>query len=287
MNLDVDVQMRQGRFLLDAAFRSCDSALGIFGPSGSGKSTLFRALSGLARPVGGAIRLDGETLFDSSRGIFVPPHKRGIGLVFQDARLFPHWSVAKNLRAGEIGARRKAARSCRFDDVFDLLDIRGLVGRSVRQLSGGEQQRVALGRALLSAPRLLLMDEPTAGLDAALKEQIWPFVAQVHRALKIPTLLISHDLREILRLTDSLLLLDQGKVAGQGVIDRRAADALPLPALHGTELARMLSAPPCRANSFRRDPAGEDMPMRPRVAGASPVPTPSAPLVATAAAAAR
>jgi molybdate transport system ATP-binding protein len=242
MKLDVNIHLKQGRFQLNVAFCSFDSALGIFGPSGSGKSTLFRALSGLARPSGGSIRLDDETLFDSDQRIFVPPHKRGIGLVFQDARLFPHWTVEENLRAGEKVHTRVAPRAYSFDDIVDLLEIHRLIGRSVKQLSGGEKQRVALGRALLSSPRLLLMDEPVTGLDVSLKAQILPFLSEVHQMLKIPTVLISHDLGEILQLTDRILLINQGRVIGHDSLGRLVKDPKMLQALKGTDLTNVLHA---------------------------------------------
>ncbi|MDF7823742.1 molybdenum ABC transporter ATP-binding protein [Pontiellaceae bacterium B12227] len=242
MKLDVDIYMKQGRFLLDAQFKCFESALGIFGPSGCGKSTLFRALAGLARPHGGHIVLDGKTLFDSAGHIFVPPHKRNIGLVFQDARLFPHWSVEKNLRAGECLKERVADRPFGFDDIAGLLNIGHLIGRSVEDLSGGEKQRIAIGRALLSNPRLLLMDEPVTGLDVSLKAQILPFLAKVHRALRIPTILISHDLGEILQLTDQLMLMREGTVTGFGTLDQLATRPDTLQELNGADLTNMISA---------------------------------------------
>ncbi len=240
MNLDVDIYLKQGRFLLDAQFRCFESALGIFGPSGCGKSTLFRALAGLAKPDGGHIVLDGETLFDASRRIFVPPHKRNIGLVFQDARLFPHWSVEQNLRAGECINERVSQRPFGFDDIVDLLNIRPLTGRSVEDLSGGEKQRIAIGRTLLSNPHLLLMDEPVSGLDVSLKMQILPFLTHIHRKLKIPTVLISHDLGEILQLTDRLLLMRDGAVAGYNTLDKLAQHPATLQELKGANLTNLI-----------------------------------------------
>jgi molybdate transport system ATP-binding protein len=233
--------MRQGNFLLDAQFKCFESALGIFGPSGCGKSTLFRALAGLARPDGGHIILDGETLFDASQRKFVPPRKRNIGLVFQDARLFPHWSVEQNLRAGECMRSRVAGRPFGFDTIVDLLNIGHLINRSVEDLSGGEKQRIAIGRTLLSNPRLLLMDEPVTGLDVSLKAQILPFLAKVHQQLKIPTILISHDLGEILQLTDQLLLMQGGQVGGQGTIDEMVRNPATLQALKGADLTNLIT----------------------------------------------
>lgn len=225
MHLAVDIQLRQGDFTLNAAIDCWSSALGIFGPSGSGKSTLIRAISGLVRPDSGYLELNGDVLFDSSAGRWVPPHQRGIGVVFQDARLFPHWSTEKNLRAGSIGLERSGMFS--FEHIVKLLELPPLLKRSVNDLSGGEKQRVALGRALLAHPRLLLMDEPVSGLDAGLKEQILPFLARAHRELHLPCLIVSHYLPDILQLTDRLVLVKDGIVCGQnrleGLVAQREA----------------------------------------------------------------
>jgi len=240
MNLDVDIYLKQGNFLLDARFRCLESAMGIFGPSGCGKSTLFRALAGLIRPDGGRIELDGTVLFDADRHIFVKPHLRNIGLVFQDARLFPHWSVEQNLRAGERRKPGTTERPYSFGDIVDLLNIGHLINRSVEQLSGGEKQRIAMGRTLLAHPRLLLMDEPVAGLDLSLKMQILPFLAKVHRALEIPAILISHDLGELLQLTDRLLLMRDGSVVGNDALDALARHPKTLQELKGADLNNMI-----------------------------------------------
>jgi len=218
MKLSVDLKHRQGVFLLDTSFQVEESALGIFGPSGCGKSTLFRAISGLLKPEEGRIVLDEEVLLDTEKSIFVPPYRRNIGLVFQDARLFPHWPVEKNLRAGEFQKKRVIGRPFNFDDVVELLQIRPLLKRPVNGLSGGEQQRIALGRALLSNPRLLLMDEPVTGLDAKLKREILPFLSLIHTQLNIPCILISHDMTDILQLSNYLLLMHQGSIVGQGTL---------------------------------------------------------------------
>lgn len=240
MKLDIDIYLKQGRFLLNAQFKCFESALGIFGPSGCGKSTLFRALAGLVRPDGGHIVLDGETLFDANQRVFVPPHRRNIGLVFQDARLFPHWSVEQNLRAGECIISRVAGRPFSFDDIVDLLNIAPLIGRSTQDLSGGEKQRIAIGRTLLSNPRLLLMDEPVTGLDISLKMQILPFLANVHQALEIPMILVNHDLGEILQLTDRLLLMRDGAVVGHGKLDQLAQHPKTLQELKGADLTNLI-----------------------------------------------
>jgi molybdate transport system ATP-binding protein len=241
VNLDVDIYLKQGRFLLDTQFKCFESALGIFGPSGCGKSTLFRAIAGLVHPNGGHIILNGETLFDASRRIFVPPHQRNIGLVFQDARLFPHWSVEQNLRAGECLKERIKGRPFDYSDIIDLLNIGHLVHRSVADLSGGEKQRIAIGRTLLAHPKLLLLDEPVTGLDISLKMQILPFLARIHQHLKIPMILISHDLGEVLQLTDQLLLMRDGSTVGYGPLDKLAQTPATLQELRGANLTNLIS----------------------------------------------
>lgn len=216
MRLKIDILHKQGSFVLDTNLLVEGSATGIFGHSGSGKSTLLRCIAGLARPSVGLIELDGETLFDSDRRVWVPPHKRRIGVVFQEPRLFPHWSARKNLKAGRPG---KAFRPYSEKQIIDLLQIGPLLDRSVHDLSGGEKQRIALARTLLAHPRLLLMDEPLSALDARLKARILPFLDRIHRELEIPTLVVSHDLAEILHLSDHLILLKEGRVAVYGSLD--------------------------------------------------------------------
>jgi len=211
MHLMVDVVLRLGRFTLEAKLDCWGSALGLAGPSGSGKSTLLRVVAGLARPDSGYLELDGDVLFDSLDKIWVPPHRREIGVVFQDARLFPHWTAEKNLRAG-MPVRGRVSGLFSFEHIIELLELRPLLGRAVENLSGGEKQRVALGRALLAHPRLLLMDEPVSGLDAGLKEQILPFLTKVHRELRLPCIMVSHDLADLHQLTDQLMRMDHGKI---------------------------------------------------------------------------
>ncbi len=217
MHLAADISFRQGDFTLTAKLDCWNNALGIFGPSGCGKSTLIRAIAGLIRPDSGYLELNGDVLFDSSTGEWVPPHRREIGVVFQDARLFPHWSTGQNLRAGCQELEGSGMFS--FNYIVKLLELRPLLKRSVNDLSGGEKQRVALGRALLAHPRLLLLDEPVSGLDAGLKEQILPFLARVHQELHLPCIMVSHYLPEILQLTDRLVLMKNGKICGQGTLD--------------------------------------------------------------------
>ncbi|HEY5652746.1 MAG TPA: molybdenum ABC transporter ATP-binding protein [Pontiella sp.] len=216
MKLKIDIFHKQGPFVLDTNLLLEGSSIGIYGHSGSGKSTLLRCIAGLLRPSVGLIELNNETLFDSDCRVWVPPHKRRIGMVFQDAQLFPHWSVRKNLKSGKA---KRTELPYTEEQVINLLQIAPLLSRSVQDLSGGEKQRISLARTLLSYPRLLLMDEPLSAMDARLKSRILPFLDRIHRELAIPTLIVSHDLSEILQLSDRLILLKEGHVAAYGTLD--------------------------------------------------------------------
>lgn len=217
MRLKIDILHKQGAFVLDADLQIETSSTGIFGHSGSGKSTLLRCIAGLIRPSTGSIELDHETLFDSCRRIWIPPHKRRIGIVFQEPRLFPHWSVRQNL---QVGKPRSDHRPYSEDNIIALLQIDHLLERPIKDLSGGEKQRISLARTLLSYPRLLLMDEPLAALDSRLKSRILPFLDCIHREFHIPTLMVSHDLTEILRLSDHLILLKDGRVLAHDTLNK-------------------------------------------------------------------
>ena len=192
----------------------------LFGPSGSGKSTIIAAASGLLRPDECRIVLDGKVLVDTSTGAWLPPERRRIGLVFQDAKLFPHMSVATNLR---FGMRRTAPGPVQFDEIVDLLGIGPLLARRPNTLSGGERQRVAIGRALLAQPHLLLMDEPLASLDSGRKAEIMPFLTRLKTSLKLPILYVTHSLEEVVQLADSMVLIDAGRVVGSGTVSEIAA----------------------------------------------------------------
>ena len=198
----------------------------LFGPSGAGKSTVINAAAGLLRPDECRIEVDGKLLGDISAGIWLPPERRHVGLVFQDSRLFPHMSVATNLR---FGLRRAKEGPIRFDEVVDLLGIGALMARRPHTLSGGERQRVAIGRALLAQPHLLLMDEPLASLDTARKAEIMPYLTQLKTALRLPILYVTHALDEAARLADSMVLINAGRVTACGPLPEIAARAdLPL-----------------------------------------------------------
>ena len=192
--------------------------IALFGRSGSGKSTLTNVIAGLLTPDAGTVRLDGEPLTDMRSGIVVPVERRRIGYVFQEPRLFPHLSVAGNLRYGER-RRRAAVTVAAFDEVVPLLGLAPLLRKKPRQLSGGERQRVSLGRALLSQPRLLLLDEPLAALDVARREEVLPYLVALRDRLSIPMVYVSHQFEEVLRLATHLVLLEGGRVVAEGPVD--------------------------------------------------------------------
>src|SRR5258708_5513644 len=179
----------------------------LFGPSGAGKSTVILAAAGLLRPDMCRIEVDGQVMADTATGMWLPPERRGAGLVFQDARLFPHMSVATNLR---FGMRRARPGTVKFDDVVDLLGIGALLDRRPNTLSGGERQRVAIGRALLAQPHLLLMDEPLASLDSSRKAEILPYLTRLKTALKLPVIYVTHALDEGVQLAHSIVLIGAG-----------------------------------------------------------------------------
>jgi len=190
----------------------------LFGPSGAGKSTLIAAVAGLLRAQRCRVEIDDEVLADSDAGLWLAPERRRIGLVFQDSRLFPHMSIAKNLHFGLRRAVRRTSRAglIDFDTVVELLGLERLLGRRPHTLSGGERQRVAIGRALLSQPRLLLMDEPLANLDAARKAEILPYLEQLKTTLRLPMLYVTHALDEVAQLADTVVLLNLGRVLAAG-----------------------------------------------------------------------
>ncbi len=217
--LEVTVAKRLGSFEIDAEF-SCatNGIVALFGRSGAGKTSLVNLLAGLSRPDSGRIEIEGVTVFDSSRGLDLPPERRRIGYVFQEGRLFPHLTLRGNLT---YGLRRAPARERRiqFDQIVELLGLEALLGRRPHDLSGGEKQRVALGRALLANPRLLLMDEPLAGLDQARKDEVLRFIERLRDELTIPIVYVSHAMPEIVRLADIMVLMSEGRVEAVGPID--------------------------------------------------------------------
>ena len=214
--MEIGIRHKQGSFNLSVFFQGAESGVtALFGPSGAGKTSVVNMVAGLMRPDAGRIAINGQSLFDSARGIDLPPEKRRIGYVFQDGRLLPHLSVRSNL---VYGLHRTPAdrRFVQFDPVVELLGIGHLLGRRPAKLSGGEKQRVAIGRALLTSPALLLMDEPLASLDAARKDEVLPFIMRLGKEFSIPVLYVSHALDEIVALATYLVMLDNGRVLAAG-----------------------------------------------------------------------
>jgi molybdate transport system ATP-binding protein len=223
--IEVALRHRFGRdgFALDLGFQApAQGVTALFGPSGCGKSTVLAAVAGLLRPQEGRVVLAGEALLDTSARLFLPPERRRCATVFQDARLFPHLSVATNLLYGLRRAPR-GAEGPGFEEVVALLGIGRLLDRRPAGLSGGERQRVALGRALLARPRLLLMDEPLAALDAPRRAEVLPFLARLRDAARLPILYVTHALEEVDALADHLVLLEAGRVAAAGEVGALSA----------------------------------------------------------------
>jgi len=213
--LRVDVAKQLGEFSLEAAFESQGRVTGLFGSSGAGKTSLVNMIAGLMRPDRGIIAIDGEMLDDTTKGIHVPAHRRRIGYVFQDARLFPHLSVAANLDYGRRMNRLPEDRA-QTARITELLDIGRLLDRRPGKLSGGERQRVALGRALLSNPRLLLLDEPLGSLDEARRAEILPYLVRLRDVAQIPMVYVSHDAAEMRQLATQIVMLKGGRVTSFG-----------------------------------------------------------------------
>ena len=213
--LSVAVRHRLGAFGLDAEFDSPGGLTALFGRSGAGKTSLINAIAGLFRPEHAQITVDGEVLTDTERGVFVPPRRRRIGYVFQEGRLFPHLTVRQNLLYGRWFAPRGGGAGD-VEHVVDLLGLGALLGRRPANLSGGEKQRVAIGRALLSRPRLLVMDEPLASLDEARKAEILPYVERLRDEGAVPIVYVSHAIAEVTRLATTMVVLSEGRVAAVG-----------------------------------------------------------------------
>ena len=227
VSLEVTIGHRFPATTIDISFAV--PAIGVtvlFGPSGAGKSTVISAVAGLFRPQQCRVQVGAAVLTDTRSAQFLPPERRRVGMVFQDSRLFPHMSVATNLRYGQ---RRAPPGSVTFDEVVELLGLDTLLGRRPRSLSGGEKQRVAIGRALLAQPRLLLMDEPLASLDAARKAEIIPFLLRLNASVALPTLYVTHAMEEVVQLASHLVLIERGRVVACGSLADLASRAdLPL-----------------------------------------------------------
>ena len=217
MSLAVELRDRRGDFTLDVAFETGDGVTALFGRSGSGKTTVVTMVAGLARPRHGRIVLNGRTLFNSTRWIDLATRKRRVGMVFQEARLFPHLSVRSNLLYGRWAGRREATTD--FNSVVRLLGLEAFLARQPASLSGGEAQRVAIGRALMAGPDILLMDEPLSQLDGARRAEILPFLERMTHDAGVPILYVSHAVDEVARLANSIVVLSEGKVVAAGPIE--------------------------------------------------------------------
>ncbi|MGH7046134.1 MAG: molybdenum ABC transporter ATP-binding protein [Stellaceae bacterium] len=239
MSLEVDVRHRLGGFALEARFATEGRLTALFGPSGAGKTSLVNIIAGLLRPDRGRVAIDGRVLVDTGRKTFVPKHRRHIGYVFQEPRLFPHLSVRRNLAYGEWFTPMRARRES-FSHVVELLGIGALLERRPGMLSGGEKQRVAIGRALLSSPRLLLMDEPLAALDDARKAEILPYIERLRDESLIPIVYVSHSVAEVTRLASTIVLFANGAVVGAGSVSQVMSRAELFPAAGQYEAGAVL-----------------------------------------------
>lgn len=216
--IDVDIEQQLGAFHLAAKFSADAPIVGLFGRSGSGKTSVINAIAGIAKPHRGLIRINGAVLFDAAQRIDLPPEKRRVGYVFQDALLFPHLDVEANLLYGQR-LRSSKDRFIEETRVVDLLGLGALLRRKPKALSGGEKQRVAIGRALLAQPRILLMDEPLAALDIPRKTEVLDYIERLRDELDIPIVYVSHSVTEITRLADTVVVLSEGKCLAVGDVD--------------------------------------------------------------------
>jgi len=241
MSLAVEIHHRFSGFALDAAFNAPEGLTALFGRSGSGKTTIVNAVAGLLRPDQGIVRLGEDVLTDTARGIQRPINKRRVGYVFQEGRLFPHMTVSGNL---DYGRRFSGAAPDRDETgrIVELLGLGALLDRRPGSLSGGEKQRVAIGRALLSRPRLLLMDEPLAALDQARKAEILPYLERLRDEAGVPILYVSHSVAEVARLATTMVLLHDGHVARAGSAEELLADPETAEAIGIREAGAILKA---------------------------------------------
>jgi molybdate transport system ATP-binding protein len=212
MALDIDVTHQLGAFQLSVRFTAADGVIALFGPSGSGKTSVINIIAGLIEPQHGRVAIDDTVLVDRARGIFVKPRRRRIGYVFQDGRLFPHLTVRQNLLYGRFFAP-KTERFGSLAEVVELLGLGALLARRPALLSGGEKQRVAIGRALLACPRLLLMDEPLASLDEQRRSEVLPYIERLRDEVRVPIVYVSHSREEVGRIASTIVRLEAGRVA--------------------------------------------------------------------------
>jgi len=221
--LSVDVEKRLGDVAIAVKFETAQGVTALFGPSGAGKTSIVNMIAGLVTPDRGRIALDGDVLFDSAARVNVPAHKRRLGYVFQEGRLFPHLTVAQNLDYGRWMSKF-APDPAERERIVALLDIGHLLPRRPGHLSGGERQRIAVGRALLMKPRLLLLDEPLASLDRARKLEILPYLAKLRDEAKVPMIYVSHQAGEIVKLASHVVRLEDGRVLASGGLEQLDAE---------------------------------------------------------------
>jgi molybdate transport system ATP-binding protein len=206
----LDFRLRQGTFALEIDERIDARVTALFGPSGSGKTTILDAIAGLRVPDAGTIAIGDRVLFSSAGGINLPPHQRHVGYVTQDVALFPHLNVRRNVLYG-----RRHGQKLAVEQVAGMLEVTALLDRRIHQLSGGERQRIALARALMSAPAVLLLDEPLAAVDVERRRRILPYLERVRDELGVPIVYVTHDIEEVRRIADRVVTLEQGRVACQ------------------------------------------------------------------------
>ncbi|MBF0446997.1 MAG: molybdenum ABC transporter ATP-binding protein [Magnetococcales bacterium] len=241
MKLESRFSLTRGHFTLNSQLSiDLTGITGLFGPSGGGKTTYLRCLAGLERATDGYIGFGDQIWQDESNNIFLPPFNRPVGVVFQESRLFHHLTVRENLffgRSRSKGAEQRVS----WQDTLDILELTALLDRLPENLSGGEQQRVAIGRAILTGPKLLIMDEPLASMDHQGKKKILQYILQIHKRLQLPILHVSHDMGEILQLADHLALMDQGRILANGPVSE-IITRLDLPLAHQSDASTLLSA---------------------------------------------
>lgn len=209
--IEVDITLKRNKFNVSIQETFDKGITGIYGPSGSGKTSLLHCISGLSRPQKGEINIQGRTIFSSSKKINIPIEKRNIGYVLQEGRLFPHMTVERNLL---YGFKKNSANKLSFSEIVDMLNLEHLLKSKPTSISGGERQRTALGRTLLSSPEILLLDEPFSAVDTQLRNQILPFLLKIHNTVHIPILVVSHDLPDLLKLSNRICIIREGKCIG-------------------------------------------------------------------------